>query len=180
MSDLWHQEVPDRFINDVFEAMLEHEQHTYLVLTKRPERMRPWLDHWLSPVLMPAIVDHIHGGVTVENNTPAVLRRLDELRASQFPVKWVSYEPALSALEIDTTGIDWMVIGCEQGWPGSRPFDLGWARDMRDRCRDSGTAFYVKQLPADANHAVTHGRVVDKVELFPEDLRIREYPVVAA
>lgn len=85
-------------------------------------------------------------GVSIENNDYAW--RADCLRQIPAAVRFVSYEPALGPLDkLDLTGIDWLIVGGESG-PGYRPMDLQWGRDMRDRCRGSGVAFFWKQSSA--------------------------------
>ena len=79
---------------------------------------------------------------------------------------------------LDLTGIDWAILGGESG-PGSRPLDLAWVRDLIARCREAGTAVFVKQLGsqwARANGGSDHGT---DWSLWPEDLRVREFPRAA-
>lgn len=47
MSDLFHEDVPTAFIEQVFAVMAHARQHTFQVLTKRPERMAKFLNHGL-------------------------------------------------------------------------------------------------------------------------------------
>jgi protein gp37 len=48
--------------------------------------------------------------------------------------------------------LDWVVQGCESG-PGRRPFDVAWARVVRDQCAAAGVPYYLKQMPY-------HGKVL--------------------
>ncbi len=50
MGDLFHEDVPDEFIDQVFAVMAISPQHTYQVLTKRPERMRAYIAAGERPV----------------------------------------------------------------------------------------------------------------------------------
>lgn len=68
----------------------------------------------------------------------------------------------------DESAIGWVIVGCESG-PNRRETKLEWVRDLRDQCRSSEVAFFVKQLEVD-------GKVTDDISKFPEDLRIREFP----
>ncbi len=136
MSDLFHAEVPDEFIAQVFDVMTRAHWHRYQVLTKRPERVvslnstLPW----------PA---QIWQGVSVENADYA--HRIDLLRDTAAAVKFLSLEPLLGPLpDLDLTGIDWVIVGGESG-PGARPMQPDWARDIRDQCIDAGVPFHFKQ-----------------------------------
>lgn len=61
----------------------------------------------------------------------------------------------------DVPKIDWVIQGGESGHH-KRPFDLSWARFMRNQCRIAGVPYFFKQI--------------DKVQDIPEDLMIREFP----
>jgi protein gp37 len=136
MSDLFHEDVPDDFILDVFGIMERAHWHRFQVLTKRSERMAdmryrlPWPDNvWM--------------GVTVESALH--LSRLDDLRSTDAAVKFCSIEPLLSAVPgLDLSGIDWVIVGGESG-PGARPMKVEWARGIRDACRRQGVPFFFKQ-----------------------------------
>lgn len=178
MADLFHADVTDGFIGSTWNTMALTPQHTYQVLTKRSERMRRLLSIWyaagsfrdhrmrfVEPATLP--LPNVHVGVSIESDRYTF--RADHLRATPAAVRWISAEPLLGPLpSLDLTGIDWLVVGAESG-SGARPMDLGWVRDLRDRCSESGTAFFVKQLSGGF-------RAVKDIELFPPDLRIREYP----
>ncbi len=100
MSDLFHPEVPFEFIEDVFTVMAETPQHTYQVLTKRSKRLAQLAGRldWSENVWM---------GVSVETQRYAF--RLDHLREVPAAARFVSAEPPLGPLELDLTGIDWLI-----------------------------------------------------------------------
>jgi len=136
MSDLFHQDVPDEFIHQVFDVMERADWHVFQVLTKRSHRLAqlgqqlPWRDH-------------IWAGVSVESNR--FVWRADHLRRVPARVRFISAEPLLESLDrLDLTGIHWLIAGGESG-PRCRPCDPEWVRQLRDRCRESGTAFFLKQ-----------------------------------
>jgi protein gp37 len=136
MSDLFHAKVPLGFVRDVFRVIAETPQHTYQILTKRAARLRKLADRleWPSNLWM---------GVSVE--LPAMLTRLDDLRAVPAAVRFVSCEPLLGSLEeIDLTGIGWVIVGGESG-PRHRPIDPAWVRQIRDRCVAADVPFFFKQ-----------------------------------
>lgn len=136
MSDLFHDDVPEPFIRDVFKVMEESPQHTFQVLTKRSRRLRLIagdLD-WPSNVWM---------GVSVENAKYAF--RLNDLREVPASVRFLSAEPLLGPLgEVDLNGIHWVIAGGESG-PNARPIRREWVADLRDRCSDASVAFFFKQ-----------------------------------
>ena len=182
MGDIFHEDVPDWLINKV-SAMMAHPMsggahHTYMLLTKRPERLfviggRPehfkdWPNIWL--------------GVTAENQARADERARTLIKVPAA-VRFLSVEPILERIDLFQAGafvggpcggggdsgpveydvtanIDWVICGPETG-PGARPFQYDWARDLRDQCRAVGVPFFYKKH----DHQDT-----------PEDLRIAELP----
>jgi protein gp37 len=83
-------------------------------------------------------------GVSIENADYA--HRADILRQIPAKVRFISYEPALGPLadSINLDGIHWVIYGGESG-KGYRKEDKQWARDMRDKCKREGVAFFHKQ-----------------------------------
>ncbi len=172
MSDLFHKDVPDSFIDSVFRVMIEAERHTFQVLTKRAERQQKYMDdRWQVGGKFPP-PKNVWLGVSVENQAAANERVPLLLRTPAF-MRWVSAEPllgpvdfssivnpigheywdALSRAEADDaraeggcdTVLDWVVVGGESG-PGARPFSIDWAVDIVDQCARAGVAVFVKQL----------------------------------
>lgn len=153
MSDLFHPLVPDAYIHQIFDVMEQCPQHTFQVLTKRPERAAKW-SRWLTNV-------HMGASIGIGQAT----KRLEFLRACKAngaAIVWVSAEPLIGAWgNVDISGIDWVVVGGESGQhmakaermrfggdPRSvqpRWLDMAWAREIRDLCVANGTAFYFKQ-----------------------------------
>ena len=136
LSDLFHEDVPDDFIAEVFATMRSAHWHTYQVLTKRSDRLRK-----LSPLL--AWRPNIWMGVTVES--AKYVNRIDDLRATGAQLKFLSLEPLLGPMpDLDLAGIDWVIVGGETG-PRARRMEAGWVRDVRDRCVAAGVPFYLKR-----------------------------------
>jgi protein gp37 len=136
MSDLFHEEVPKKFVRKVFKVMGEAGQHQFQVLTKRSERMAE-----LSPDLPWA--DNIWVGVTVEKGK--YLHRIDHLLETPASIKFVSLEPLLGALPgFSPACLDWVIVGGESG-PGARHMEAEWVTEIRDKCVDAGVAFFFKQ-----------------------------------
>jgi protein gp37 len=138
MSDLFHADVPDEFIIQVFDVMARADWHTFQVLTKRPERAAE-----LSKRLTWA--PNIWMGTSIENQR--FTSRLAHLRRTGARVKFLSCEPLLGELRLKLSGIDWVIVGGESG-PGARPMRADWARDIRTQCEEAGVAFFFKQWGA--------------------------------
>lgn len=168
MSDLFHNDVPDNFIGSVWNTMGLAEQHTFQILTKRPQRMADLLGRWARNDWMfrrydqmwcgplPDPLPNVWLGTSIESDRYAF--RADHLRSTPAAIRFLSLEPLLGPLpSLDLTGIDWVIVGGESG-PGARPMNPAWVRDIRDRCVAAGVAFffkqwgawvYVDQMPAD-------------------------------
>jgi protein gp37 len=150
MGDLFHEDVPLSFIQDVFSIMRRASWHTFQVLTKRSSRLavlNAYLD-WPSNVWM---------GVTAENANYTY--RIDHLRSTGAQVKFLSLEPLLGPIQnINLNGIDWVIVGGESG-PGARPIQQDWVIDIREKCRQSGVSFFFKQWGG--THKKKSGRLLE-------------------
>lgn len=136
MSDLFHKDIPVKFIQSVFATMNRAHWHQFQVLTKRAERVAD-----LDPVLPWA--PNIWQGVSVESST--YVHRIDLLRETHAHVKFLSLEPLLGPLRnLNLKGIHWAIVGGESG-PGARPMEESWVLDIRDQCLDAGVPFFFKQ-----------------------------------
>jgi len=136
MSDLFHENVPAEFIQEVWATMEQSSKHVFQILTKRPERMR---DVAANLSTLP----NVWLGTSVESRD--YLGRLDELRATRASVRFVSFEPLIGDLgNLDLQDIDWAIVGGESG-PQSRPMDPRWVTAIQRACTKSGTAFFFKQ-----------------------------------
>jgi protein gp37 len=155
MSDLFHDAVPDWYIEQVVRVIELADWHTYQVLTKRAERLRELLS---GPLHSASRLPHVWWGVSVENRKHG-LPRIDELRQSPAAVRFLSIEPLLEDLgRIDLSGIDWVIVGGESGW-GARPMDRSWVISLRDQCESSGVPFFFKQWGG--AHKSKQGRHLD-------------------
>lgn len=155
-------------------------RHMWLWLTKRARRMAEFSD-WL----------HANGSRWPRNVipmasilNPGYARQAMALLRIPSVVRGYSIEPLNQALELPAPLLSpssWVIVGGESGVGAkNNPFDLRWARDIRDQCRAAGTPFFMKQLGAVANDGGrpyktrdTHG---GEWEEWPEDLRVREIP----
>lgn len=136
MSDLFHEDIPEQFIAEVFRVMGEADWHVFQVLTKRHERLLELSDRLPWP-------PNVWIGVSIENRR--FVHRADYLRQVPAAVRFISAEPLLGPLEeLDLNGIDWLIAGGESG-PGYRPVREEWLVELRDRCAEEDVAFFFKQ-----------------------------------
>lgn len=169
MSDLFHDDVSDNFIWSVFSVMAVAEKHTFMVLTKRPERMREYLSHWEhffstdfhsgpgNTFLHQWPLPNVQMGVSVSSEQD--LWMVEELMNTPAAVRFVSVEPMLGAVDLrkwmmspspltplpraGEGKLDWVICGGESG-PGARPMDPDWVRGLRDQCLEAKAPFFFK------------------------------------
>lgn len=157
MSDLFHKDIPQAFIDRVFAVMARAHWHTFQLLTKRSDRLLAvsTLLPWRSNVWM---------GVSVEGQK--YTSRIEDLRRTGAHVKFLSLEPLLGPLpRLDLRGIDWVIVGGESG-PGARPMDPGWVVDIRDQCQSENVPFFFKQWGGPRKKRtgrLLHGRTWDEM-----------------
>ena len=122
MSDLFHKQVPDAFLDQIFDVMRATPQHTYQVLTKRAERLPEYFAQRTCP-------DNVWLGVSVENRRHGV-PRIDYLRQVPARIRFLSVEPLLEDVgELDLRDIHWVIVGGESGH-GARPMRPEWAKNV--------------------------------------------------
>lgn len=159
MSDLFHPDVPDDFIERVFETMAAAYHHTFQVLTKRADRMYEFCRD------LPFILPNVWLGVSVEDQAAAD-DRIPHLLRTPAAVRWISAEPLLGPVDLSLwldiyqyedgdiwrprnlsrpmNSPDWIVVGGESG-PKARPMHPQWARDIREQCAGASVPFLFKQ-----------------------------------
>lgn len=141
MSDLFHKDVPDAYIELVAQVMAAANWHIYQVLTKRGDRLRDLL---ASKLQFAAKLPHIWWGVSVENRRHG-LPRIRQLQDAKPAMAFLSIEPLLEALgEINLQGIDWVIVGGESG-PGARAMHPDWVINIRKQCEQANVPFFFKQ-----------------------------------
>ena len=183
MSDLFHEDVDLEWVKKIYTVIMEswHRNlgHTFMVLTKRPERMAEIINPF-EPL------PNLWLGVTAENQRCAD-ERIPILLDIPATIKFVSIEPMLEPVELFGTrydylsdlgrpcrppvqkGIDWVILGAESG-PGRRPCNIEWMIDVVNQCDAAGVPVFVKQV-----HDY-RGRVVKDINDFPKALQRREFP----
>jgi protein gp37 len=138
MSDLFHDEVSDRFISRVWQVMRETPWHYYQILTKRPERMAQLLLRQVGEIL-----PNVWLGTSVENGE--VTDRIDYLRTVPAAIRFISFEPLIGSVgNVDLSGIHWAIVGGESG-RSARPIKEEWIDEIHGLCDKFDTAFFFKQ-----------------------------------
>lgn len=156
MSDLFHARVPTEFIQRCFKVMGQAEQHTFQVLTKRPERALELAQEltWTQNIWM---------GTSVENQR--YTSRVDILRKVPAAVRFLSIEPLIGPIHtLSLAGIHWVIAGGESG-PKARPMKMAWIREIRDHCVAAKVPFFFKQWGAFDEHGVRRSKKVNGREL---------------
>lgn len=225
-SDLFHDKVSRAFIGAVFATMWLSPQHTFLILTKRSERMVEWFYNgwlevnaalWRSRIgVIPGGTDgpnwplaNVWLGVSAENQRFAD-QRIPLLIDTPAVVRFVSYEPALKKIDLGNwmearsqidpsqtpdpivakrimslaglAFLDWVIVGGESG-PKARDCVGGIEEAMRSTladCREAGVAYFGKQMGAPWAKAHGDKGKGENMQLWPEDLRVREWPKIMA
>lgn len=152
MGDLFHKSVPNLTIDLIWEKMKKCPKHTFLILTKRPERLLKDYDN-SDPL------PNVWLGVTAENQARAD-ERIPMLLQIPAAVRFVSLEPLLGPVDFtdrpldpestmgewsDLDQLNWVIVGGESG-PGARRMRIDWVRSVRDQCQEAGVPFFFKQM----------------------------------
>jgi protein gp37 len=176
-GDLFHELVPPEFIADAFDIMADRQDVIWQVLTKRPERMLREARRWCESKGMDTLPTNVWLGVTAENQRCAD-ERIPILVDTPAAVRFVSVEPMLEPMDLrwhlvrlhehtprrpgcglytqatapkrqkkQQGPIHLVICGAESG-PKRRPFDVAWAVDLYEQCRDAGIPFFGKQTGA--------------------------------
>lgn len=202
MTDLFGWWVPDEWLDKIFAAMAV-SPHTFLILTKRPERMRDYLivrynddRFWIAADerlgyestfdprprgIYARPLPNVWLGVSAEDQ-----KRWDErvpiLLQTPAAVRFVSAEPLLGPLDmarhfrVREGGVDWVIVGGESG-RNARPCRERWIADTIVACHEFDVPLFVKQLRAvpEPRDMIRHPKGGDMTE-WPEGLRVREFP----
>jgi len=182
LTDFFHVEC-DSFRDQAWDIIRRCPQHTFQILTKRPERIRETL-----PSFYPEIAGRCWLGTSVGHQGAA--HRLDHLAKLQDvgSLLWLSAEPLHTALDISAYihFLGWVVIGGESGNESGkyryRPCELGWMGALAQICKDNGVPYFLKQLGTHLAkafpHTDRHGRVlpVGLLDAYGTDGLHRQFP----
>jgi len=165
MSDLFHEDIPMDFLANIWEVMEKTPQHTYQILTKRAEIMRRRVGGTAGMAWAFDVLPNVWLGVSAENQ-----RWFDQrwpiLEATPAALRFISYEPALGPLLLGDARPGWVICGAESG-PKRRPFNLAWARELRDECWAAGVPFFMKQGSAFRPGQPSGDPELDECKSFP-------------
>ena len=147
MGDLFHAAVADRHLDDVMDVITASPQHTFMLLTKRPARMRDYFRKRIAD--SGTIPMNMWLGVTVGINSPDSMSRLEILSDKVFQgrIRFVSVEPMLSAIDLSNhlTWLNWVICGAETGQK-PRPCQVEWVRNLKDQCVAHNVPFFFKKF----------------------------------
>jgi protein gp37 len=191
---------------DLFELIDQTPHLDWQLLTKRPENIRKmWpardrhYDKHLDSLHNPHFRENVWIGTSISNQATADKAVPDLLMCNDLaPVLFLSAEPLLGPINLQRLqddgrfatpgldGLDWIIVGGESG-SGARPCNLEWIDDIRQQCHEAGVPCFVKQFGANVVQPTLQGEIVPvrfedrkggDMDEWPEDLRVREFPVV--
>lgn len=177
LADVFDNEVPEQWRKDLFDVIARTPHLTWQLLTKRIGNAHRMLIHEpRSPF------PNVWLGITVVNQEEAD-RDIRKLLALIATKRFLSVEPMLGPINIQpyARGIDWVICGGESGHH-ARTFELGWARDLAQQCREAGVSFFMKQLGTRPDFFFrleakkTPGYPWSNPAEWPEDLQVQEFP----
>lgn len=174
MSDIFHDQVPDSYIKQIFQIMSECPQHTFQLLTKRSTRMKK-----LAPQLHWA--DNIWMGVTVES--AKYIDRISDLNKTSAKVKFISFEPLIGSLmsvhytlrNLSNNKIDWFIVGGESGH-NARPMKAEWLRTLFNCAAELQIPLFFKQW---GSASITNAlKQLDGKDAIYRDQKWHQFPEV--
>lgn len=184
MSDCFHEDVPTEFLDKIFAVMALCPQHTFQILTKRPARMKEYLEgevEWRVQKVIEWFVkefdnllfldfelplDNVWLGVSVEDQATTD-ERIPILLQTESAIRFISAEPLLGAVDLsaylgDEKGLDWVIVGGESG-SHARPMNPDWVRAIQRQCAEIKTAFFFKQWGEYAPIQTLEGEVMRRI-----------------
>ena len=201
MADMFHENVPFEWIEQIFSTIEDFPQHTFQILTKRPERMIEFFDWYIarnsdhSVGLQWSIPDNIWLGVSCENQAMAD-KRIPLLMKIPAKVRFLSCEPLLEPINLSKfLPIEWSEIAEDwiESWPGigsystndypswviaggesgagSRPCHIDWIRDIASQCQSAKVPVFIKQL---GSNAIASSPYVDGVAKSHYKLKLKD------
>ncbi len=136
MSDLFHEDIPFSFIQEIFSTIENSPHHIFQILTKRSKRLLELSTSLFWP-------ENLWMGVSVEDES--VVYRVEDLSSVPSQVRFISCEPLIGPLErLPLDNINWVILGGESG-PGARPMERQWVNSILQQCRKKKVPFFFKQ-----------------------------------
>jgi protein gp37 len=173
MTDLFHENVSDEWIDEIMVRVQFEKQHTFIFLTKRTERMKEYFSsrEFRGQNCKDGVVQNLWIGTTVENQEQANIR-IPILLNTPATKRFVSIEPMLEKIDIwnvdnfiydgflkgyvdkeyslvsgaspNICKLDWVICGGESG-RNARSLHPDWVKDLQEQCEISNTPFFFKQ-----------------------------------
>lgn len=148
-NDLFHEDVPFKFIDEVLIMARRCPNHIFLILTKRPGRMLEYYKYIRRGFVN--FENNMWLGVTAENQRTTD-ERIPILLQIPAAVRFVSVEPMLERINLFKyfinkyeLKISWVICGAESG-SKRRPCNIEWVRSIKDQCQSAGIPLFIKQL----------------------------------
>lgn len=181
LTDFFHEAI-DGYRSEAWDIIRQCPQHTFQILTKRPERImehlpEDWGEGW----------DNVWLGTSV--GSQKAIKRINQLQEVTAKTRFVSFEPLHERINTSFVGdFEWIIIGGESGNDTGkyryRPCELEWIERIIEgykSCHEAQlvgyTAIFVKQL---GTHLAKKMGLKDRhggdINEWPEHLRIREFP----
>jgi len=159
MGDLFDPGIPADFIKAVFMTMSRARQHTFLVLTKNPDRMAAIILGWAESGLTlregcGVVLPNVWMGVSATNNKEA-FERCNILATIPARLRFVSVEPILDWCSMPMIGdgsrpwsdfIQWVICGPQTGRHGIQPAPMAAINGLQKQCQVAGVPFFLKGL----------------------------------
>jgi len=185
MGDLFHPEVSDEKLFAVVQAVVDNPHHTFLMLTKCPERMRNFFEYWREMYARP-LPSNLWLGTTATTEAELLENGRHLIQIDGAAILWVSLEPLREGLslkpffvEVYPDGprweprIDWVVLGGETG-PGAAPMEPRWVENIRDECRAAGVPFFFKSWGDWSPEVPFDNRIKNRIELQSGTWMVKE------
>lgn len=146
MGDLGHWNITFEDFCKIMQEIERSRRHTFILLTKRPNRIKQFVDTFTSNMTMneePLPNLWIGVSCSTQKDTDDNIPVLMEIPAAKHIV---SFEPMLSMINLeDYKGIDWAICGCESG-SKRRPTELQWIQGLCAQCFVLDIPFFLKQM----------------------------------
>ena len=190
LTDFFHEAI-DGYRNEAWDIIRQCPQHTFQILTKRPERIAANL-----PEYWDEIKNRCWLGTSV-GSQKGIQRMIDLSMVDNCGIKFLSLEPLHGEIDLSAATIyveslkenlhvlpafDWVIVGGESGNENGkyryRPCELSWIEKIVNDCKKSSIPVFVKQMGTYLSKKMKmsdrHGGDIDE---FPSALQIREFPI---
>ena len=196
LTDFFHEAI-DSYRNEAWDIIRKCPQHTFQILTKRPERIKEhlpedwgngWNNVWLgTSVGSEDSKKRIRDLIEVRAICGTLFLSLEPLHGEvdlseyYFPWRLIRNVPKDSRTKLSHL-IDWVIVGGESGNENGkykyRPCELSWIQKIVDDCKETGTPVFVKQMGTyQSKQLKMSDRHGGNIGEFPASLQIREFPL---